>query len=55
MILHKYLLLLVQPDVVQPGWAVVKTLLPVSNWDQAYGRWCILYKVVGRLCLEVFV
>eukprot|EP00913_Durusdinium_trenchii_P024762 g23243.t1 len=31
MILHKYLLLLVQPDVVQPGWAVVKTLLPVRR------------------------
>ena len=31
MILHHHLLLLVQPDMVRPGYAVVKTLLPVRR------------------------
>eukprot|EP00931_Biecheleriopsis_adriatica_P029922 TRINITY_DN17696_c0_g1_i1.p1 TRINITY_DN17696_c0_g1~~TRINITY_DN17696_c0_g1_i1.p1 ORF type:complete len:879 (-),score=169.37 TRINITY_DN17696_c0_g1_i1:57-2657(-) len=33
LVLHPYLLLLVQPDLVSPGWAVAKTLVPVRHVD----------------------
>jgi len=42
LVLHPFLLLLVQPDLVSPGWAIVRTLAPVrvveSQVDRADSR-----------------
>lgn len=38
LVLHPFLLLLVQPDLVQPGWAVVRTLCPVRVVEPVVDR-----------------
>ncbi|CAE7339853.1 unnamed protein product [Symbiodinium natans] len=38
LVLHQHLLLLVQPDLVQPGWAVARTLVPLRYVDAQVDR-----------------